>query len=116
MVPRRLQSPRPPPRDGDCGRPVARRQRAKAEEGPSTDTVYGKSTKEAFTCLIALLAFLALGNRLDWSLALPLAIGALLSVPVATITIKGLKESTIRAAIGGLTLGLGLLSLWKLLL
>jgi uncharacterized membrane protein YfcA len=62
------------------------------------------------------LAFLALGNRLDWSLALPLAIGALLSVPVATITIKGLKESTIRAAIGGLTLGLGLLSLGKLLL
>jgi uncharacterized membrane protein YfcA len=83
---------------------------------PAKQAVAVTSLAEAFTCLIALLAFLALGNRLDWSLALPLAIGALLSVPVATITIKGLKESTIRAAIGGLTLGLGLLSLGKLLL
>jgi uncharacterized membrane protein YfcA len=73
------------------------------------------SVAEAFTCLVGLGAYLALTGAPDWSLALPLAAGALLSVPVATMTVKRLSEATLRAAVGILTLTLGLISLAKLL-
>jgi len=69
---------------------------------------------EAFTCLIGLGAYLLLEGWPDWSLAVPLAAGALLSVPVATLTVKRLPESVLRGAVGVLTLSLGLVSLIKL--
>lgn len=51
----------------------------------------------------------------DVALTLPLAAGAPLSVPWATMTLRHLPENTIRGAFGVLTLVLGLVSLAKLL-
>ena len=82
---------------------------------PAKHAVATTSVAEAFTCLVGLGAYLVLSGSPDWSLALPLATGALLSVPVATITVKRLSEATLRAAVGILTLSLGLLFLLKLL-
>jgi uncharacterized membrane protein YfcA len=81
---------------------------------PAKNAVAITSVTEAVTCLIGLGAYLVLAGAPDWSLALPLTAGALLSVPVATMTVKRLPESIIRGAVGVLTLMLGLLSLAKL--
>lgn len=82
---------------------------------PAKHAVAITSVAEAFTCLVGLGAYLVLKGGLDWTLATPLAAGALLSVPVATLTVKRMPESAIRAAVGIVTLGLGLLSLTKLI-
>lgn len=82
---------------------------------PAKHAVAITSVAEAFTCLVGLGAYLFLTGGLDWTLATPLAAGALLSVPVATLTVKRMPESAIRAAVGIVTLGLGILSLTKLL-
>ncbi|AHF05460.1 hypothetical protein MARPU_07355 [Marichromatium purpuratum 984] len=74
------------------------------------------SMAEALTCLIGLIAYLLLGGGIDWSLALPLSAGALLSVPLATVTVRRLPEALIRSAVGVLTLTLGGLLAFKLLL
>ncbi|GAB0149625.1 hypothetical protein McPS_23650 [Marichromatium sp. PS1] len=74
------------------------------------------SMAEALTCLIGLTAYLLLGGAIDWSLALPLSAGALLSVPLATVTVRRLPEALIRGAVGVLTLTLGALLAFKLLL
>lgn len=82
---------------------------------PAKHAVAITSVAEAFTCLVGLGAYLVLTGGLDWALATPLAAGALLSVPLATITVKRMPESAMRTAIGVVTLALGLLSLTKLL-
>ena len=82
---------------------------------PAKHAVATTSVAEAFTCLVGLGAYLVLTGMPDWLLALPLAGGALLSVPVATLTVRRLSEATLRLAVGLLTLVLGLLSLAKLL-
>jgi uncharacterized membrane protein YfcA len=82
---------------------------------PAKNAVAITSVAEAFTCLVGLGAYLALTGGLDWSLAVPLAAGALLSVPVATITVKRLPEAFIRGAVGVVTLMLGFISLAKLI-
>ncbi|MBK1700833.1 sulfite exporter TauE/SafE family protein [Thiococcus pfennigii] len=81
---------------------------------PAKHAVAITSVAEAFTCLVGLTAFLILAGGLDWSLATPLAAGALLSVPIATLTVQRLPESVIRGAVGVLTIALGLVSLLKL--
>lgn len=80
---------------------------------PAKHAVAITSIAEAFTCLVGLAAFLLLSGELDWSLATPLALGALLSVPIATLTVQRLPESIIRGAVGILTIALGLVSLVK---
>lgn len=82
---------------------------------PAKHAVAITSLAEAFTCLVGLGAYILLRQQIDWALALPLAMGAMLSVPMATVTVKRLPESLIRAAVGVLTLVLGLISLLKLL-
>lgn len=74
------------------------------------------SMAEALTCLVGLAAYLALRGNLQWTLAVPLTIGALLSVPVATLTVRGLSESVLRRSVGAVTCLLGLLAIVKLLL
>ncbi len=73
------------------------------------------SVAESFTCAVGLLAYLVLKGGIDWSLTLPLVGGALLSVPIATATVKRLPESWLRLSVGVLTLILGLVLLVKLL-
>lgn len=73
------------------------------------------SLAESLTCLVGLVAYLLLHRDLDWSLAIPLTLGALLSVPIATLTVRRLPAGALRGAVGVTTLGLGVLTLAKLL-
>jgi uncharacterized membrane protein YfcA len=81
---------------------------------PAKSAVAVTSVAESLTCLIGVLGYLAAGKQLAWSLALPLAFGALLSVPLATLTVRRLRESTMRGLVGLTTLALGALALFKL--
>jgi uncharacterized protein len=82
---------------------------------PARQAVAITSMAEALTCLVGLSAYLVLTGGIDWSLTLPLAAGALLSVPLATATVRRLPEDWIRRAVGSMTLVLGLVLLLKLL-
>jgi uncharacterized membrane protein YfcA len=73
------------------------------------------SLAEGLTCVVGLLAYLLLGGAIQWALAVPLTLGALLSVPVATLTVRVLPEAQVRGAIGITTCILGLLMVLKLL-
>ena len=73
------------------------------------------SLAEAWTCMVGLAAYLLLGGHIDWALAAPLAAGAVLSVPVATLTVRRLPETAMRASVGGATCLLGVLTLVKIM-
>lgn len=73
------------------------------------------SLAESATCLVGLVMYFCLHNSLDWSLALPLTTGALLSVPIATLSVRWLPEQVMRSAVGVGTIFLGVLTLFKLL-
>jgi len=73
------------------------------------------SLAEALTCLVGLTAYILMGGSVYWALAVPLTVGALLSVPIATLTVRGLPEAFMRASIGVVTCLLGLLAFIKLL-
>jgi uncharacterized membrane protein YfcA len=82
---------------------------------PAKNAVAITSVAEAFTCVVGVIGYLALAGKIDWMLTLPLVAGAMLSVPMATLTVKRLPESLMRRAVGMLTIVLGLVSLAKLL-
>ena len=82
---------------------------------PARHAVAITSLAEALTCLVGFCAYVAVKGAPDWGLTLPLATGALLSVPWATVTVRRLPETWLRAGVGILTLVLGLVSLAKLL-
>jgi uncharacterized membrane protein YfcA len=73
------------------------------------------SLAEAVTCFVGLIAYIVMGNLLDWSLAVPLTLGALMSVPLATLTVRKMPEALMRGCIGGATCALGVLMIVKLL-
>ena len=72
------------------------------------------SVAESLTCLIGVLGYLAAGKSIAWGLAVPLTLGALLSVPMATLTVRRLSEASMRGLVGGVTLLLGGVALFKL--
>ncbi len=78
---------------------------------PPKHAVAITSITESFTCIVGLAAYLALGRQIDWGLALPLVTGALLSVPIATLTVRRLPEKGLRITLGVVTLALGVLAL-----
>jgi hypothetical protein len=78
---------------------------------PSKPAIAITSAAESFTCLIGLAAYLALGRQINWGLAIPLVGGALLSVPVATLTVRRLPEKGLRLIVGVVTVALGALAL-----
>jgi len=80
---------------------------------PAKHAVAITSVAESFTCIVGLGAYLAMGKSIDFSLAVPLLLGAILSVPLATLTVRRLPENAIRASVGALTLLLGILALLK---
>jgi uncharacterized membrane protein YfcA len=82
---------------------------------PAKHAVAVTSVAESLTCLIGVLGYLALGRSIAWELAFPLALGALLSVPMATLTVSRTSETTLRGAVGVVTLILGAVALIKLL-
>lgn len=73
------------------------------------------SLSESVTCFIGLSAYLLLGKEIYWPLALPLILGALLSVPAATFTVKKIPEKYFKISVGLMSCFLGLLSLFKLI-
>lgn len=81
---------------------------------PAKSAVAVTSVAESLTCLIGVLGYLAAGKNIAWGLAVPLTLGALLSVPMATLTVRRLTESTMRSLVGGVTLALGGVALFKL--
>ncbi len=73
------------------------------------------SLAESFTCLVGLIAYALMSRSINFELALPLCLGALLSVPMATLTVRKMPESFIRSSVGVVTCLLGLLTLYKAL-
>lgn len=82
---------------------------------PAKHAVAVTSVAESFTCLVGLLGYLAAGKTIAWELAVPLALGALLSVPMATLTVSRTSEAALRGVVGWVTLLLGGIALMKLL-
>ena len=78
---------------------------------PSKHAIAITSVAESFTCVVGLAAYLALGRQINWGLTIPLVTGALLSVPIATLTVRRLPETGLRLIVGLVTLALGALSL-----
>ncbi|MCB2153249.1 sulfite exporter TauE/SafE family protein [bacterium] len=81
---------------------------------PARHAVAITSLAESFTCLAGLCVYLiATGGKIDWTLAFPLSAGALLSVPIATLTVRAIPEEALRFAVGGFAVILGGLTLAK---
>lgn len=78
---------------------------------PPKNAVAITSVAEAFTCVVGLATYLALGRQINWGLTLPLVGGALLSVPIATLTIRRMPDKGLRVIVGVVTLVLGALAL-----
>ena len=81
---------------------------------PAKRAVAVTSVAESVTCLVGVLAYLAVGKTLAWNLAVPLTMGALLSVPMATVTVRHLPERAVRGVVGTFTLILGAVALLRL--
>jgi uncharacterized protein len=72
------------------------------------------SLAEGIVCLVGLILYLAIKGGLYWPIAGPLLVGALLSVPAATVTVKVLPEKFLRRSIGYATVFLGVMALVKI--
>jgi len=73
------------------------------------------SLAEGLTCAVGLVVYFAMRSAIDWTLVVPLTVGALLSVPMATLTVRRIPESVARRAIGIATCALGVLMFVKLI-
>lgn len=82
---------------------------------PAKHAVAVTSVAESLTCLIGVIGYLALGKSIAWELALPLSFGALLSVPMATLTVSRASETRMRGLVGLVTLLLGVVALIRIL-
>ncbi len=71
------------------------------------------SLAESLTCFVGLTAYILIRGHVDWTLAGPLTVGAMLSVPIATLSVRRLPESLMRGSIGVTTCLLGFLTLVK---
>lgn len=73
------------------------------------------SLAEGVACLIGVIAYMVTGKgSVDWSLAPLLLTGAILSVPLSTITVKKVPMRRMRWAIGVAVTALGVFTLAKL--
>ena len=82
---------------------------------PEKNAIGITSLVEGFVCLVGLVLYLFLRGMPDWHLAIPLTLGALLSVPAATWTVRILPKNQMRRSIAHATVFLGILTLIKLL-
>lgn len=74
------------------------------------------SLAESFTCLVGLIAYMVMmPGQIEWTLAGPLTVGAMLSVPMATLLVKRLPETLMRASVGTVACLLGVLTAVKLI-
>jgi uncharacterized membrane protein YfcA len=82
---------------------------------PPKHAVAITSLAESLTCLVGLVAYTLIRGQIDWTLAAPLTAGAILSVPMATLTVRRLPESVLRGSVGVVTCLLGTFALAKVL-
>ncbi len=83
---------------------------------PEKNAVGITAFAEGLVCLVGLILYFLLSGWWDWRIALPMALGGLLSVPVAAWTVKILPGSLIRSSIGYATVFLGVMTLIKVVL
>ena len=74
------------------------------------------SLAEGLTCVVGFLAYLLARSIQDWTLFPFLCVGAALSVPLSTYTVKRIKTRFLKLAIGVLATGLGAFTLAKLVI
>lgn len=74
------------------------------------------SLAEGLTCIVGVIVFIASPESVNWGLAPSLIIGAILSVPFSAFIVKKMPTTTLKIAIGLITLILGSITLIKLLL
>jgi len=73
------------------------------------------SLAEGLVCIVGVLTYVLTGNGgVDWGIAPSLVLGAVLSVPFATLTVKKAPVQKMRWAIGSAVTALGLFTLSKL--
>ena len=73
------------------------------------------SLAEGLVCIVGVLAYALTGNSaVDWGLAPSLVLGAVLSVPLAALTVRKIPLRKMRLAIGSAVTVLGLFTLGKL--
>lgn len=83
---------------------------------PSKHAIAITSLAEALTCIVGFTAYILIHGHIDLMLAAPLTLGAMLSVPMATLTVKFLPEYAVRSGVGVMTCLLGILTLIKVAL
>jgi uncharacterized membrane protein YfcA len=71
------------------------------------------SLAEGLTCVVGVLVYLVISQVFPWRLALPLAVGALCSVPLSALAVKKVKARPLTIAIGVVTTILGIFTLLK---
>lgn len=81
---------------------------------PEKNAIGITSLAEGLVCLVGLALYVSLNGMPFWNLAIPLTVGALLSVPLAALTVKILPANLLRKYIGYATVFLGALTLIKL--
>ena len=70
---------------------------------------------EGLACVVGVVAYTVTGNgAVDWELAPSLALGAVLSVPLAALTVKKVPVGRTRWVIGGAVTALGIFTLVRL--
>ena len=96
------------------------------QEYVARETPYGRpivpgaltfSLAEGLTCFVGVISYLFVSHQgIQWNLAPSLALGALLSVPLAAYSVKRFRTSKLRLAVGIATVILGFVTLGKLFL
>lgn len=71
------------------------------------------SLAESFTCLVGLIAYVSYRGWPNWTLATPLTVGAILSVPMATLTVRRIPQNALRMIVGVAACLLGILAVCK---
>ncbi len=66
---------------------------------------------EALVSLVAVVAYVALRERVDWAIVLPLMAGAVLSTPLSALTVRRLPQRALRPIIAAAMIVLGGLTL-----
>ncbi len=79
------------------------------------NTVGITSLAEGLTCLVGIIIYYLKVPNLDLRLSIYLATGALLSVPIASLSVKIINERKMRVIIGIITLLLGIFTITKTL-
>ena len=79
------------------------------------NSIGSTSVAEGLVCFVGILLY-AFTIRINFVLAIPLLIGALLSTPVASITVKKINVEKLKRVIGIVIVTLGIFTLFKVLL